>query len=355
MSWTLPRQEGVRNKFPDGEYTAVIDGDWAVFTAAAAAETRSIKVIHKESGREKEFKTRTEFWGKRKARDGGWLEEANKKAKKPFTWEDFDIVDVQTPDPIENTLHTVKLMIEGVLDNLETDKLKMFLGKGTSFREHVSTALKYKGNRDGLIKPLQLQAVFEYVEKKYNATIVTGIECDEAIVIEAYGKDDHVVCGVDKDAFSQEILAFNTSKPELGVVDCRGLGELRIEGKKPNELVKGHGFLHLMYQMCSGDTADNYKANAMSCKRWGPKSAYKELVDCKSEKEAIEVAITIFKKLYPEPKVMETWRGNEVLVTWYSMMEECYQMARMHHWVGDIRSLDWLMSEYGVEYTYGQT
>ncbi|CAH0499316.1 putative 5'-exodeoxyribonuclease [Enterobacteria phage ECGD1] [Escherichia phage vB_Eco_Alma] len=74
------------------------------------------------------FKTRTEFWGRQKNTVGGWLKAENtnreaacKKAGKefiPWTREDFDVLDIQTPDPVENCLHTIKCKANAVLNYL---------------------------------------------------------------------------------------------------------------------------------------------------------------------------------------------------------------------------------------------
>ena len=59
------------------ETMIIFDGDQLAFTAASAAEKRTIQAIHKASGRAKEFKTRTEFWGRKKIAIEGWLGDQN--------------------------------------------------------------------------------------------------------------------------------------------------------------------------------------------------------------------------------------------------------------------------------------
>ena len=59
--------------------TLLIDSDFVCFEAASLAEKRSVVVTHKQSGRQKEFDTRTEFWGHWKTKSGGWLAEQNKQ------------------------------------------------------------------------------------------------------------------------------------------------------------------------------------------------------------------------------------------------------------------------------------
>ena len=100
--------------------------------------------------------------------------------------------------------------------------------------------------------------------------------------------------------------------------------------------------------MCSGDASDNYKANCFSDTKWGDMSAYKALVDCETDEEALLAVIDVFKNLYPEPKVITGWRGNEILIDWYYVANEMFQMARMMRWVGDVMTFDAWCAEYGV-------
>lgn len=89
----------------------VIDADWVIYGAGFAGEKRVIKAIHTPSGREYDAKNRTEFWGRKKSKDGGMLEELNKSTDSPMTWDEFEIVDIQQPEPLENVLYTAKRMI----------------------------------------------------------------------------------------------------------------------------------------------------------------------------------------------------------------------------------------------------
>ena len=110
--------------------TSIIDLDYVKYSAASVGEKRSITVIHKSSGREKEFSTRTEFYGRDKAKSGGWLGELNAKRESPFSVDEFDIIDVQTPEPVDHVLQIAKTQVENDLKKLGTNKYKAFLGKG---------------------------------------------------------------------------------------------------------------------------------------------------------------------------------------------------------------------------------
>ena len=369
----MTKKWGKKNDAPPNDHlVAVLDIDWPKYTVASAGETRTIKVVHTSSGREilntiietaedgtdKEvkvpFKNRTEFWGRKKKVIEGWLGNLNTQqeaeGKRTFDKEDFTITDVQTPDPIENVCYSAKSVVDTALKELGTSNYKAFIGKGASFRVGMSTLMEYKGERKDVIKPLLLGEISDYLQDKYDAITVTGIETDDKVVMEAYGKDDHVVVGEDKDFRGQPILFFDVNRPDEGIVDGRGLGELRIETKKSGKKVLGCGLKFLAWQMITGDTVDCFKANCKSEVKWGDMSGYDVLVGCESEQEVVEAVIHTFKKLYPEPKQVETWRGNKVTIDWYYVANEMLQMARMLRWEGDFLNFDQWCSEYGVTY-----
>lgn len=327
--------------------TAVIDADYIKYSAAGVGEKRSINVIHKSSGREQPFNNRTEFYGRGKKKDGGWLGELNKSRTSPFLLDEFEIIDVQTPEPIENVLHTAKSMFESCLKALDTTKYVGFLGKGDSFRVERSTLLKYKGQRSALLKPLYLDDVTQYLYNKFKLEFVENLESDDKCVMECYKKEDHVLCGVDKDYLGCPILLYNPNHPELGVQNCNKLGSLWRNEKGE---VKGIGRMFFYYQICCGDSSDNYAANCMSDLRWGDVSAYNALQHVTTDKEAFEAIVDVFKKLYPKPKVVEGWRGNQIEIDWMYVASEMFDLARMLRWEEDVVVFKDVLDKLGVEY-----
>lgn len=303
----------------------VLDLDLYKYHAAAAGETRSVLVTHKASGREKEYQTRTEFYGDWRKKDGGALAVINKGRTSPFEWEEFEYTDIQRPEPIENILHTAKTMVEKDLKASGASSYKAFLGKGESFRVELSTLLKYK-DREHLLKPLALDEVTDYLERKFNAEIITGIENDDAVVIECYGSKNKFAIIEDKDFWGSPIKVWDRNQQERGIVDCNKFGKLFLDDKNK---VRGEGRLFFYYQMCSEDLTDNYKANCFSDVRWGAKSAYKALVDCKDDVEAWNKMKEVFLLLYPEPKTVLGWRNDPIEITWNYVLNEMFMMARM--------------------------
>jgi hypothetical protein len=302
---------------------AIIDMDYIKYACAAIGEKRTVLVTHTASGREMEFRTRTEFYG----RDykSGWLGERNAKRDSPFEASEFVIKDVQTPEPIAHALHTAKLAVSKAMAGAGMTKYKGYVGAGDSFRVEASTILKYKGNRKDMLKPLHLDAVSDYLTSKLGGEIVTELEADDVCSIECY-KNDNVMCAIDKDSYGTASKVFNPTNPDAGVVDCDTFGMLHLNDKGN---VKGYGRLFYYFQIASGDKIDNYKANSASKVKWADKSAYNVLKYCSNDAEALKALVNVYQHLYPEKTQVKGWRGELIDVDWLYMLTENMNMARM--------------------------
>lgn len=325
---------------------AIIDMDLYKYHAAAAGETRSVLVTHKVSGREKEYKTRTEFYGDWRKKNGGALAAINEGRTSPFTWDEFSYNDIQRPEPLDHVLHTAKVMVEKDLKLSGATKHKAYLGEGDSFRVGLSTLLQYK-DREHLLKPLALADVTEYLKNKFKAEVVRDIECDDAVVIACFKKPKNFAIIEDKDFWGQPINVWDRNQQERGIVNCNKLGHLYIDHKGK---IRGEGRIFMYFQIASEDTTDNYKANCFSDKRWAAKSAYKSLVNCESDQESWFKLKEIFTMLYPEEKTVIGWRNEPIDITWHYVLNECFQMARMLRFEGDEVSAYDVMDKMGVTY-----
>jgi len=324
--------------------TAVFDFDIFAYRAASAGEKRTIKAYHPITGDEFLTNTRTELYGHWIKKEGGLLAEFNKKNNTDYKADELVITDIQTPEPVQNVLHTTKMMVESVLYYLKTNKFNGYLGKGDSWRVERSTLLRYKGNRQDSLRPLLLNDVRDYIVKKYGAVVVEGLESDDWVTIDAYRDKSKVVVTSDKDARGTDCLVYNPFTQD-DVIDCSGFGSLYLNNKGE---VKGTGRLWLLMQTASLDVADNYRANCFSDTAWGEKSAYKMLKDCKNDKEAFRALKDIYQLLYPSPKVVKGWRGNDIEIDWKYVVNEVFDMAKMLRWEGDYIVATEVMEKLGV-------
>lgn len=314
---------------------AVIDLDLYKYAAAHVGEKKSIIVTHKTEDWSKEYKNKTAFWGHYLKKSGGALAELNKSRTSPWLPDEFDIQIVQKPEPIENVLHTAKMLVNGDLHATGAETYEAYLGRGDSFRVEMSTLLKYKGNREGEEappKPLALDAVTEYLHRKYKAEYVEELEADDMCVIRAYRRPNAFVIIEDKDYWGCPINVYDINQRNRGVVNCNQLGKLFRDDKKK---VRGEGRKHFYYQVISEDAIDNYKANCHSDVEWGSVSAYNALVDATSDAQCWQIMVDTFKHLYPIKKIVTGWRGDNIEIDWLYVMQEMVNMAHMKRTVDE--------------------
>lgn len=333
-----------------------LDLDQTCFVAASGAEKKTIIATHKATGRQMEFKNRTAFWGGGKNVVGGWLKDqnTNREAKclaagKPFvpwTRDDFEIEDKQTPEPVENCLHLLKIKINAILEQLDKPNNGLgILGGSGNFRLALPMPEIYKGNRDGSIRPLLLGECRRYVQKKYGAVVIDGIEADDYLTMLQYkgwlnykktGKFSHVVASFDKDQVQCPGLLFNTHRdpdercwkhPTPWLIDD-SMGEIWMQDGK----VKGWGKKFFGYQMLFGDSSDNVKPyQHFDGIRFGEASAFKVISPCKDEKEMWIAIVNQYKKWFPDGVEFTDFSGVDRKFTagqWASIIFQAVYMKR---------------------------
>ena len=364
--------------------TLCLDYDPLIYQSGAVGEERSIKVVHRASGDEYEFATRTAFFGHWKKKAGGWLAEYNagRPEDKKRGADEFDITDVQTPEPLANCLHTLKQMIVAAKEATGVSKYYGYSGKGTVFREGVSTIVKYKGNREGMLRPVHLEDLKDYLVRQHACTIVhdpdpdKNVEADDMCTIDVVagwkkwkrtGSDsDMVILGyTDKDYRQSAGHLWHCPSQTM-----RSQGDIfgELTWDAGSKEVKGWGRKWLYFQVMCGDTADNYFANSANPgMKWADKSAYDILKDATNDKEAWEALKKGYQLLYPSPKKIIGWRGYqdpktmkvlkpdaqdfEIEVDWLYCLNENFNLAKMLR-TKDEKPTDVkeVMKTLGVEY-----
>lgn len=307
----------------------VFDMDYIKYQIAAAGEKRTVDVLHKPTGKSKNFPNKTAFQGHWKKREGGWLAETNldrmSSGKSLFDIDDFEFIDKQEAEPLEFVLSSVKNHIKNIVEHLDADSYYGYVGKGDSWRVEASTICKYKGSRSSLVKPVHLEEVEKYLITNHNGRIIRGLESDDQCVIDCTEVQSKVLIGVEKDYFGcnlQYYIHGQMQEPQK----ISGFGSLYLNNKGA---VKGDGYLWFLHQVLSGDDSDEYWANSASDKKWGEKSSFKLLEPCKNEKEAWEAVIKGYSILYPEPKTITGWRGDVFEIDAKYVLNENCVMAKM--------------------------
>lgn len=340
----------------------LVDDDIIKYSVASVGQRNWINITSEtcpDVTKWSEFENITSFWGRKKA-PSEWVEwvykllDIPKEYQKPKEWFSVEKCS-EVSEPLENILHSAKLKIEGAINGVKAAvgegefTVEHVMGEGDSFRLGLSTLKKYKGERPPE-KPLMFDDVVSYLKGKYKPTIAKDIEADDWLVmrsmeLEEAGYNVVVVC-IDKDMYTSPIQVFNPDRPEEGIVDCRGLGKLWLDGGK----VRGTGRLFKYFQIISEDSIDNYKANCFSTVKWGAKSAYKVLVDCKDDKEAWQVMWDTFKMLYPNPIKVDGWKGEELEIDALYVFQEMVNMAHLHRHKDDFIDVKKVMDSMGIKY-----
>ena len=313
----------------------LIDGDALTYASGFIGETRELKAVNKKTGEEHIFKNRTEMYGKKRSKDGGWIAEQNNDNDEPISVEDFDIYDIQIPAPVEHSLQATKSLILKSEELTGIKKRRLFVGNGDSQRVEQSTLVKYKSGRENSLRPIHKDAIIDYMIKYHGAEVVEGIEVDDKLTMLAWENPSNIIYGIDKDYLGTHSRVFNPNTPEKGIQDCRTFGDLWVQevvskqtGKKRYE-VKGYGRKWFLFQWGYGDDSDSYRANCATDVEWGEMSVYNILKDCKNDVEGFAAIRQIYQTLYPEPKEVIGWRGEKLLIDWRYVCSEIFTMARM--------------------------
>lgn len=332
--------------------TNIVDADWIVYAASHSGEKKTIKAIEKKSGNEYNLDNRTAFWGRKKSKDGGFLAELNQSRDIPLTWEDFEIIDLQTPEPLPNILHTAKMMVEGVCKATGVKKTELYVGEGKSFRAGRATLLEYKGTRSNTLIPIFKEEVKEYLIRHHGAQVVRDLEVDDLVVCLGQTKGNLVV-SVDKDSMGCPIDLFNPMHPEWGIMNCRGLGKLWWDTSGKQKKLRGLGRKWLYTQILIGDSVDNIKPNAASNVEFGDVSAFNVLNDCVTDLECFQAIRESYKKIYPAPVQVYHWNStpeDEIIlnVDWRYALNEVWDLVRMRRFETDTVTAEEVFSKFNL-------
>ena len=327
---------------------AVYDADFLAFNASALAEERSIKAIHKSSGREWICKNRTEFWGNFRRKDGGLLKQLNQGKLSPWKPEEFEIIEQQEPKTFNFCAKIIDTQIESIQArlNLPMSAKIGFVTSGDSWRVERSTLLQYKGNRKGLLRPLYLTEAKDYLCRKHGFSVQKYLEVDDVVVMSAYKQPERVVIAVDKDSCGTPVMLFNPDKMDTSL-NCDCFGKLFVDDKGN---VHGHGRKFFYYQLLAGDKSDNYKPNCFSDIAFSDKSAYNALAGTKKDAEAWQAIVDSYKLMYPEPKIVTGWGGDTFEIDWLYVLTEMVDLAHMLRFEGDKIIVTDVLNKLNIKY-----
>lgn len=260
----------------------IVDSDTILYSSAAQQQQNQCNVIHKASGREKLFESKTLF--------NEWIKSQDKWSKDEF---EFETVSSVVGEP-RFAFQTIKQKVENIVQASGCSDYTLCIeGEGNFRKDFEAKFVDYKGQRPP--KPLLFEACREYFVNKYKDRVIFGIgqETDDVVNTFAWqsyktalknkdqDKATHILAFVDKDIAANSrgwLLNYNTL--ESGVFWNDSFTQSK----------------NFAVQMIIGDQADNIpgleKWSDITKERFnikvkgcGKATAEKVLADCKTEKE----------------------------------------------------------------------
>ena len=335
----------VETGFGQEGVVAVLDGDELAFKMAAACEERGILVTNLGNSATASFKNRTEF------------KDFLKGLEVPDDF--YTITDTQIAESTIIARGKLKRAIINLCKKLEASKYEIYIGGTSNFRDTLPLPKPYKGNREGLVKPLLLSDLKEYLVRFHKAVIIEGKEADDQLTTRMYEgsrcKENIIAVTQDKDATATPGFLYNPTKNTLTTV--KGLGELYIDDTTKTPTVKGFGRRFLYFQVIFGDSADHYDPRDLveivtgKKPRFGEKTAYNLLKDLKNDVECITAITDLYKKWFGDkPFTYEDHSGESHTGTYIDAMQLYWDCAHMQRWEGDRVDVRALLKKLEVSY-----
>lgn len=141
---------------------------------------------------------------------------------------------------LSNTNNTLNKILKKFPD---AGSYTIYLQGPGNFRHDVAVTNPYKGNRDPNFKPEHYDAIRAYLENKWGAEIISGMETDDALGIKQCAADEGTTCivTIDKDLDMIPGWHYNQLKEKLYYVSARDADT------------------NYYRQLLVGDTTDNIK------------------------------------------------------------------------------------------------
>jgi len=250
------------------ERCALIDGDSFLYRAAFAVEKTRYLLERRDANGNPTF---TKFDKKGQIGD---LQEGD------TLWMRKEI------GTLEDAIGVLNSMIRKAYDNVRWSIKFVYLSPSVgNFRDVVATLKRYKGNRDGLSRPVYYGDLREYLTTAYGAIITRNEEADDQISWFARGCDEKgiepIIVGIDKDLDQIPGEHYNWVE------------------EKTYFVTEDEAKLNFWQQVLSGDPGDNIGG----CWELGEKRAKRFLSQCHSlSDEAMWPKIV---KKYEESKKIE--------------------------------------------------
>lgn len=167
---------------------------------------------------------------------------------------------------------TTELVHDVLFFRLECDNYQLYISGKGNYRTDIAKTAPYKGNRKDMKKPVHYEAIRNHL-MDMGATLVEGMEADDAIAIEATRLGDNcIIVSIDKDLDQVKGHHYNFVKNEAYYI------------------TEEEGLKNFYKQILTGDRVDNI----IGIKGCGPVKAEKLIGPCKTEQEMFDVCVKAY-------------------------------------------------------------
>ncbi len=217
---------------------------------------------------------------------------------------------------LEEILSAIDSKIMFLKNRTESKKARVFFSGSRNFRFDIMP--EYKAHRRDKERPYYLEAARKYVEAKWDAESMEGLEADDLMCIHQKQDGTTIIATIDKDMLQCKGWHYRWETQHKGEafieVDNVGKLECTINDKNVKK-ISGYGPLFLCWQLLTGDSTDN----VMGCGKKvtkirksgkdagqayearegiGAVEAYDLLAHCKSYAEGMNVVRNEYFKMF---------------------------------------------------------
>lgn len=326
---------------------AIVDADSIVHRAAVILQENFVRITHKPSGKITEFPTKTEFWGRTKARDGGWLGEHNakllEKGKRILPPEDFEVEQCSRPkkdieNHVEFAVKYFKTFLKGIASQEIADRVIPIIGGTGNYRRDKAHTLEYKGNRGP--KPIFYDEVKAAIREKFSnsSIVVDDIEAEDEVAKYALANIQHhrkteewlyILYYIDKDL---DMLYSPSVNYDEDVPTIRYKTPFECAASYAKQLLIGDRSTDNIQGLLNLEPELREKYGVRKGKGLGEKAAEAFLESAISIPELFDRVCEAYRAHYGEGLVkFVSWRGEELSWTWKDFLQETAILVYISH------------------------
>lgn len=274
------------------QFLCIYDFDTKLYQSSLMLSDKYIIAKHKQTGREKMFKSVTDFHGGNNKKEiAGWLKKENEQRGTNFKKEDFEIIDKykRNSTGFDKACVTMSKAIREVREKPWCRELKLIIGGKDNFRKLEDPS--YKSSRKD--KPCEFSELKKWLIETYPRMVTLSDYCESDDVLSIYS---HWCTrkGLNKDTW--DVCLVHRDKDML---QCRGFyWNFHTKQEEPIWVTQDQANRSLYIQVLQGDSTDDILGlEAVTPEIWeeyklrgrkygvGKGNAKKLLEDCKTEED----------------------------------------------------------------------